>query len=84
MEEQQQNVVRTVLRSEITWLVSFVLFIMGFVTTVIMPLQKVQLQLAQIQIDVLSNRDIYTQLETRVGRLELDHARMEQVINNLK
>jgi len=84
MEEKQQNAVRTVLRSEITWLVSFVLFIMGFVTTVIMPLQKVQLQLAQIQIDVLSNRDIYTQLETRVGRLELDHARMEQVINNLK
>lgn len=78
---QEQNAIRTVLRSEVTWLLTFVGCIMGFVTTVIMPLQRVQIQLAQIQTDLLTSRESYVKMEGRVGKLELDHAKMEQILS---
>ena len=84
MEDTNQNAVRSILRSEITWLISFIICIMGFVTSVVMPLQKLQIQLAQIQSDLQLNGSRYSQVEIRLGKLELDHAKMEQVISNLR
>ena len=80
MEEKQQNAVRTALRSEITWLISFIICLMGFVTTVIMPLQKVQIQLAQIQTDLVISRESQISMLGRIGRLELSHAKFEQLL----
>lgn len=82
MEEKNQNAVRSVLRSEITWLISFIFCIMGFVTSVVMPLQKLQIQLAQIQSDLVINKSSYSQLEARLNKIELDHAKMEQILIN--
>ncbi len=48
-EVEESNAVRTILRSEITWLVSFIALIMGFVSTVVLPLQSLQIQLTAVQ-----------------------------------
>lgn len=80
---EEQNTIRTVLRSEITWLISFIVCVMGFVTTVIMPLQKVQIQLAQIQTELQSNNSKNLQMETRLNKLELNNARIEQIISSI-
>lgn len=46
----EQNAIQKVLRSEITWMVFFFGCIWGFVTTVVLPLQRVQITLAQVQV----------------------------------
>ena len=50
--EVTQSTVRSILRNEITWLFFIVSAIFGSVTTVILPLQKLQLQTEQIQVDI--------------------------------
>jgi uncharacterized membrane protein YccF (DUF307 family) len=72
----QETVVRSVLKSEITWLIFVIVTIMGFVTSVVMPLQKVQLDIANISLQISENKIIYERIETRLNKVELDHASM--------
>ena len=51
-KEKEVNIVRSVLRNEITWLITLILSVWGFVVTVILPLQSLQIQVAQVQHDV--------------------------------
>ena len=75
-EEREIGLVRSVLRSELTWLVFLIAGIWGFVTTVVLPLQRLQIQLTQIQIELSAVVDKDVGLDTRLKVLELDHARL--------
>ena len=46
---QEKNAIRAVLRNEITWIIFIIGLIWGAVQTVILPLQSVQIGLAQVQ-----------------------------------
>ena len=59
MEPQQESMLRKLLKHEATWVVSIILAVMGFVNTVILPIQKMQIQLAQIQSDIADNKAGY-------------------------
>lgn len=71
----QENIVRSVLKSEITWILFLVGGIMGFVTTVILPLQSIQMQISQIQKDLLEQRGLYVNFDIRLTSLEKDNIR---------
>lgn len=73
--EHEIGTVRSILRSELTWTVFVIAAIWGFVTSVVLPLQRLQIQLSQIQSDLQVSRDAYVKIETRLGKLEIDHAR---------
>jgi hypothetical protein len=75
-EVEESNAVRSILRSEITWLISFIAIIMGFVSTVVLPLQSLQIQLTTIQADLLRESVRFEKLEERVSTVEKDHAKL--------
>ena len=75
-EEKEYGVVRSVLRSELTWLVFIVVGIWGFVTSVVLPLQRLQIQLTDIQADITAEAGKYTALDMRVKILEIEHAKL--------
>ena len=47
------------MQHELTWVVLIIGAVMGFVVNVILPLQKVQIQLTQIQIDIAQSKEDY-------------------------
>lgn len=75
-KEEGKDAVRSVLKSEITWLVFIVATMMGIVTTIVMPLQKVQLDISNIALQLSENKIVYERIEARLGKVELDHARL--------
>lgn len=52
MQHQEENIVRKVLKNEITWIISIATFIIAFFTQVIIPINTIQLQLVSIQSDI--------------------------------
>ena len=52
MQQQEENIVRKVLKNEITWIISIATFIIAFFTQVIIPINTIQLQLVSIQSDI--------------------------------
>lgn len=51
-ENKQQNILRNFFQSEITWLIGLIMALMAFTYNIIIPLNALQLQLAQIQRDI--------------------------------
>lgn len=74
-DEDNDNIVRSILRSEITWVVFLVGGIMAFVSTVILPLQKIQIDVANIQTTLNDSRTLYLQFQDRLGKLEISAAK---------
>lgn len=74
---EQESVLKTILRNEITWLVSIVIGVMSFVYTVVIPISNLQIQIGYIQ-NTLKTQDKSYQnilmgeqsLDTRVSILE--------------
>ena len=75
-EQENSNAVRTILRSEITWLISFIALIMGFVSTVVLPLQSLQIQLTEVQTDITKEAVRYDKLEERVSTVEKGYVKL--------
>lgn len=76
---KSESFIRAVLQNEITWLFLIITGVFGFVSTVVLPIQKLQLQVTQIQTDLtdskLGYKDIlenYNDLSTRVTTIESD------------
>lgn len=61
-KSKEENAIRAVLRNEITWIVFIVGAIWGMVAGVVLPLQKLQLQVAQIQMDIADFKTTNTQI----------------------
>ena len=75
-EQENSNAVRTILRSEITWLISFIALIMGFVSTVVLPLQSLQIQLSSVQADITRESVKFEKLEERVSTVEKGYVKL--------
>lgn len=75
-QKNSSDNMRSLLKSEITWLVFVVITMMGIVTTIVMPLQKVQLELSNIALQLGEDKIIYERIEARLNKVELDHAKI--------
>lgn len=73
--------IRQILRHEITWFVFLIGFLWSFVATVVLPIQQLQFQIAQIQKDLSSEIINYQRIEARITEIEREHAVLE---NKLK
>lgn len=62
MSQEKENIIRTVLKSEITWAVFMIAGVMGFVSTVVLPIQQLQNDVSQIRIDLISLEDLGSRL----------------------
>ena len=69
-QEKEQSIIRSVLRSEVTWVVSLVMAVWGFVVTVVLPLQSLQFQIAQVQKDITQTINSGNDLNLRLTALE--------------
>lgn len=66
MENKNENIIRTVMKNEITWMVFLVGCIWGVVSTIVLPLQKLQIQSASIQEQLITQTSAYAVLATTV------------------
>lgn len=60
-EAPSQNIVRVLLRNEITWVVTLVTLTIGFFNMVVLPLNEMRIQLTQIQTEI-ANQDKQTEI----------------------
>lgn len=81
MENKEQSLFQQFFRNEITWLGMVVVGVWGFVATVVLPLQKLQIQVDQLQGEVASqiasNATLASQYQTISGQQEADEAKIQ-------
>lgn len=70
----EQNILRTILRSEVTWVISIVVVVWSFVTTVVLPIQKLQINVEDIKLQLAKESERYIDTEGRVTILEKNQA----------
>lgn len=70
----EQNILRSILRSEVTWVISIVVVVWSFVTTVVLPIQKLQINVENIQKQLADESKRYLDTEGRVTILEKNQA----------
>ena len=73
-QNNEQNIIRQIFRSEITWILSLVGGVWALVTTVVMPIQALQLGQSQIQAQLTHESSRYIDTEQRVMTLEKNQA----------
>ena len=73
-DKQEQSLIRQIFRSEITWVLTLVASIWAFVTTVVMPIQALQLGQTKIQEQLSMESNRYVSTEERVNTLEKNQA----------
>lgn len=62
--EKQENIVRTVLKNEVTWILGILVAGWGVVTQIILPISVIQTQLAQIQQNQQDGKKFQQQITT--------------------
>lgn len=79
----EDNTIRKILRNEITWVVFTFGFLWGVVNTVVLPLQKLQIQLAQVQVDLTSQNKKYDTLTNALNLIGNRTSVLESEVNNI-
>lgn len=82
-EEKQSGIIRAVLRNEVTWVITFIGITIGFFNMVVLPLNRMQLQLTQIQSDVSKQGQNYETLQTAVSALTTSVSVLKSRLDNL-
>jgi hypothetical protein len=82
--DDQIGIMRGLLKSEITWVFFIVAAIMGFVSSVVLPIQKLQIQITQIQVDLGKESSTYASFNERLRYLELQESKKESISNPIK
>lgn len=59
MENNQQNIIRKILLSEVTWIIMILGGGWGVVTQVVLPINTIQIQLTQISMDMNQTKKDY-------------------------
>lgn len=83
-DNSQQNIIRSILRSEVTWVITFVGITIGFFNTVVLPLNAMRIQLSQIQSDLSKQAVNYEALSLTVQALNTTVTVLKNRIDNLK
>ena len=68
------GIIRQVLKSEITWIILIVGALWGFVATVVLPIQALQLGMQKITEKLDFEAGKYGQFESRLGQVEKESA----------
>ena len=66
----QQDIVRSVLKSEFTWVLVIIGAVWGFVGLVILPLQEIQINIKAIQQSQLEQKISYEKFDARLTLVE--------------
>lgn len=61
--DKEQNIVRQIFQSEITWIASIIFAGWGFIATVVLPLNTIQTQLLAIQQNQLDSKKNIQQIQ---------------------
>ena len=59
--EAEKNLIKEIFHNELVWLATIILAVWGFVTTVVLPLQRVEIGLAQMESDTIELKKNYSQ-----------------------
>lgn len=81
---KDENIVQKVLRHEATWIISLVVFLYGIITTVVLPLQELQIQVAQLQSVFSQSNSKYEALQSAVNALNVSVGILQSQVNKLK
>lgn len=80
-DTKEQTLFQQFFRSEITWLGMVVIAVWGFVATTVLPLQKLQIQVGQLQEQIAnqtaSNALLANQYQTISGQQQADEAKLQ-------
>lgn len=82
--EKTQNLFQSFFRSELTWLGMIVVCVYGFIVTVVIPVNNLQLQVAQIQVQLTAQNKTYSIFTTQVQTLTVNQQVDEEKINQLE
>lgn len=83
-EAKEQNLFQTFFRNELTWLGTIVLAIWGFIYTVVIPLNNLQIGFAQFQAQYTTQTKAYTALTNQVQTIVINQQVDEEKINQLE
>jgi len=78
--KNEESVIRTILKNEITWVVLIGGFVVTFFTQVIIPINTIQLQLVSIQNDITSLRGY----DSRITQNSNDILVLKEQVKRLK
>ena len=84
MQRHNDNLVRAILKNEITWLFMIVGGVMAFVTMVILPIQRIQSQLVFIQVSIEDNKSLNERIMFEHSGFKTRLDILETRFNNLK
>lgn len=79
---KEENIIRQILKNEITWIFAIIGCGWTFVTTVILPLNTIQQQLVQIQQNQASNINFQKQIQLTTNDFNSRISVLEAEIKN--
>ena len=65
-KNNEVSLLRAIFRSEITWVISIVAVVWAFVATVVLPINNLQIQVAQVQSQLAGEQTKYDQLNQNI------------------
>lgn len=80
----EENLIEKVLSNRITQMVFIGSILWGVITTIVLPLQKVQIQITQIQSDLTTQNKRYDVLSNAINLLTNRESVVESRLDNLK
>lgn len=80
-EHYSESPIRKVLRSEITWTITTIALVMGFVKTVVIPINNLQIQVAQINTQLLAEQQKYTMISEQLKSISDQSIKTETRLN---
>lgn len=80
----ERTLIEKIMKTWMGQLLSISIFLWGFFTTVVLPLQKLQIQVAQVQIDLNSQGKKYDSLNTAVSALTITVSVLQSRLDNLR
>lgn len=80
---KEESMFRTLLKNEVTWVVMIIAAVLGVVRTVIIPLNNMQIQLTQIQLDIAQSKSDFrlSEIERQSNKSRIDV--LETQVNSL-
>lgn len=73
----EQNTVRKILKNEITWAIMIAVGVAGFYKTLVIPINNLQLAIAQIQQSINDSNIKYTSLDARITQNSNDIIKLQ-------
>lgn len=76
----QENILRKILRDEITWLVFFLTAVYAFISQIIIPMNTIQIQLAALSIQLQEIKSYNASNDARITQNSNDILVLKQLI----